>query len=184
MAFQKGISLFPQYQFKKGHKPTNGFKKGHPSYHTEKSKRKIGDRLKGRQLSENHKRHLEKPHKGIPWNKGKTKRDYPQLSNSGVKKGETSKENHWNWQGGKSFEPYTIDWTESLRRTIRERDKYICQLCEKSQGDRAHSIHHIDYIKSNCNPNNLITLCVNCNSKVNKNRNYWTDYFNKCHRII
>jgi len=82
-----------------------------------------------------------------------------------------------NWQGGKSFEPYSVDWNETLRQSIRERDRYICRLCGKSQGDRAHSVHHIDYCKQNCNPDNLITLCVSCNVKVNKNRNYWTDYF-------
>ena len=81
------------------------------------------------------------------------------------------------WKGGISFEPYTTDWTESLRRTIRERDRYTCQLCGKPQGDRVHSVHHIDYDKKNCNPENLITLCCSCNTKVNSNREYWTNYF-------
>jgi len=83
-----------------------------------------------------------------------------------------------NWQGGLSFEPYSIDWTETLRRSIRERDHYICQLCNALQGDKAHSVHHIDYDKKNCNPNNLITLCCRCNSKVNGNRNIWIRVFN------
>ena len=86
-------------------------------------------------------------------------------------------EKHYNWRGGVSFEPYTIDWTATLRRSIRERDKYICQLCGIIQGDRAYCIHHIDYDKKNCNPDNLITLCVRCNPKVNFNRKYWTQYF-------
>ncbi len=90
-----------------------------------------------------------------------------------------NKEQHWNWQGGKSFEPYSLDWTASLRRTIRERDHYICQLCQKEQGDIAHDVHHIDYNKQNCDPKNLITLCHICNIKVNHNREYWTNYFNK-----
>ena len=88
-----------------------------------------------------------------------------------------SGEKHYNWQGGKSFEPYSTDWTQSLRRTIRERDRYTCQLCSKPQGDRVHSVHHIDHNKKNCNPNNLITLCAGCNTKVNYNRIYWIDYF-------
>ena len=82
------------------------------------------------------------------------------------------------WRGGKSFEPYTIDWTETLRRSIRERDNYTCQLCGKLQSDRAFSIHHIDYNKRNCNPENLITLCIDCHPKTNFNRKYWTKYFN------
>ena len=82
-------------------------------------------------------------------------------------------EKHWNWQDGISFEPYSIDWTEILRRSIRERDNYICQLCRQY----GNTVHHIDYDKKNCNPKNLITLCISCNIKVNKNRKYWTNYF-------
>lgn len=90
---------------------------------------------------------------------------------------ERSGKRHWNWRGGTSFEPYTIDWTETLRISIRERDCYICQLCEKKQGDRAHSIHHIDYDKKNCDPRNLITLCVSCHNKTNSHRSFWKRYF-------
>lgn len=82
------------------------------------------------------------------------------------------------WRGGVSFLPYTIDWTRSLRISIRERDKYICQICGEIQGDYVHSVHHIDYNKLNCNPNNLITVCVRCHSKTNRNRDYWIKYFN------
>ena len=77
------------------------------------------------------------------------------------------------WKGGISFEPYTTDWTETLKQSIRERDRYTCQLCHNS----GNSIHHIDYVKKNCNPTNLITLCKKCNSKVNFNRNKWIKYF-------
>jgi hypothetical protein len=27
-----------------------------------------------------------------------------------------------NWQGGKSFEKYTLEWTDTLRESIRQRD--------------------------------------------------------------
>jgi len=45
------------------------------------------------------------------------------------------------------------NWTETLRRSIRERDGYICQMpgCNKQQGDKAFDVHHIDYNKENCN---------------------------------
>ena len=82
-------------------------------------------------------------------------------------------ERHWNWQGGKSFEPYSADWQEHLRQSIRRRDGYICQLCYLY----GNSVHHIDYDKKNCKPDNLIVLCISCNSKVNANRKYWTKYF-------
>ena len=90
-----------------------------------------------------------------------------------------SGENSIFWRGGTSLELYPVDWIETLRRSIRERDNYVCQVCSKLQGDIAHAIHHIDYDKKNCNPNNLITLCINCHVKTNFNRQYWIEYFNK-----
>lgn len=87
--------------------------------------------------------------------------------------------NHPTWLGGKSFEPYTIDWTKTLRQSIRERDQFTCQLCKENQQDRALSIHHIDYNKTNCNPDNLISLCVPCHAKTNFNRNKWKKMFTK-----
>lgn len=80
--------------------------------------------------------------------------------------------NHF-WQGGKSFELYPIDWTDKLKITIRERDKYTCQICI----EYGSAVHHIDYNKNNCNPENLITLCHSCHCKTNFNRKKWIDYF-------
>lgn len=122
-------------------------------YHSEETKKKISKFQKGRKkppFSEEHKRRIGKGHSG---------------------------EKCYFWKGGIFLKLYSIDWTETLRRSIRERDRYICQLCGGLQGDRVHSVHHIDYDKLNCNPNNLITLCNSCNVKVNSNRKRWTNYF-------
>src|ERR1035437_9470637 len=81
------------------------------------------------------------------------------------------------WKGGISFEPYSLDWTSTLRKSIRERDHYLCRICGVSQGDNAHDVHHIDYNKKNCNPINLIVLCHPCHSKTNQNRDKWLKYF-------
>jgi hypothetical protein len=102
---------------------------------------------------------------------------------SGYKPVGMKKDKHWNWQGGLSEKGYSVDWTATLKRSIRERDRYVCQLCNKPQEGEAHSIHHINYDKLNCNPNNLITLCRPCNAKVNYRRNYWKDYFQKIIKI-
>ena len=80
---------------------------------------------------------------------------------------------HYNWKGGKSFEIYGMDWTETLKRSIRERDNYICQICSLYGND----VHHIDYTKEHCNPANLITLCRSCHLKTNHNREYWKEKF-------
>ena len=58
---------------------------------------------------------------------------------------------------------------ETSESNIRERDNYICQICSQY----GNYVHHIDYNKTNCNPNNLITLCIKCHSKTNFNREYW-----------
>ena len=135
--------------------------------HSKETKRKISIALKGKIRSLKHSLNISKAKKG-----------FHSSPKTEFKKGMMSGINNYNWKDGKSFEPYTLDWTETLRRSIRERDRYTCQLCRELQGDRAHSVHHIDYDKKNCNPYNLITLCVKCNSTVNFNRDYWTDYFN------
>ena len=87
--------------------------------------------------------------------------------------------NHFNWIDGRSYEPYPAEFSEKLKRQIRERDGYICQACGISQDElgKTLAIHHIDYNKHNNNPNNLITLCQSCNNKANHNREYWIEYF-------
>lgn len=84
----------------------------------------------------------------IPWNKGM--------------KGYNSGEQCNFWKGGVSSAIYPVDWTETLRRGIRERDKYMCQRCGKAQGDRALDVHHIDENRENNDVENLITFCHSC----------------------
>jgi len=65
----------------------------------------------------------------------------------------------------------------TLKRSIRERDNYTCRICGKQQTEITFAVHHKDYDKKNCNPDNLITLCRSCHSKTNQNRDYWLNYF-------
>ena len=90
--------------------------------------------------------------------------------------------NHWNWQGGLSFEPYPLGWNKTYKKQIRERDNNQCQICGKLEIElkgfhKKLSIHHIDYDKKNIDPNNLISLCIPCHLKTNGNRDYWYAYF-------
>jgi len=178
------------FQFKKGHKPS------------EKVKKKISESLIGKKPSEKTKRKMSLARLGKKHSRETRKKI--SLANSGKRKPPFTEEHkrkiseslrgkipknfetmkrpfeggnkHPSWRGGKSFEPYSTDWTETLKRSIRERDHYICQLCSK---EPAITVHHIDYNKKNCNPDNLITLCKKCNPKVNFNRDYWKKYFNE-----
>ena len=93
------------------------------------------------------------------------------------------RENNPNWQGGKSFEPYTIDFNDRFKELIRKRDNYMCQLCTLFEEDAKKLynknliVHHIDYNKLNSFFQNCISLCSKCSSIVNFNRPHWTKFF-------
>jgi len=94
-------------------------------------------------------------------------------------KGQTSKEKNVNWLGGKSFEPYGVEFNKELRNYIRQKYNYRCQQCFRHQDElnRKLSIHHIDFNKRNNSENNLIPLCNICHLQTNYNRQEWTKYF-------
>lgn len=87
------------------------------------------------------------------------------------------------WQGGISLEPYGDGFDDNLRRSIRERDGFECQLCGRSQKEnrqlynRRLPVHHIDYDKENHSSENLITLCSVCHPKTNINRDHFQQLF-------
>lgn len=75
--------------------------------------------------------------------------------------------------------PYPDEFNEALKKYIYIRDNGICQYC-KTSVNGSHAVHHIDYDKLNCNPNNLVLLCKKCHGKTNYNREYWMKYlYNK-----
>ena len=97
--------------------------------------------------------------------------------------------NHPQYLDGKSKEPYTLEFNEQLKESIRKRDNYECQNCNITEEEHLIVIgmnlpvHHIDYDKNNCKENNLITLCVSCNVRANYNRNYWQDFYKNKVRV-
>jgi len=81
--------------------------------------------------------------------------------------------NHPSWKGGISCEPYCFEWTsKEFKDFIKERDDYKCLNPDCWGTSKRLSIHHIDYNKKNCGPENLITLCISCNSRANKDRKW------------
>lgn len=91
---------------------------------------------------------------------------------------EMGEKNH-NWRGGKSFEPYGVEFNNELKEQVRKRDNYTCQECDKTQKELGCKldIHHIDYDKENNNPENLISLCRSCHVQTNFGREEWMKYF-------
>lgn len=165
---------------------------------SEECKRKIGLIHKGKILSITQKRLISKRNKGSKRTK-ETKRKMslsamarlPDSEETRRKKGLVHKgkkfsdsrkkamslarkgSNCYNWQGGKSFEPYGVEFNNDLKELIRKRDNYKCRICNKKQTNRRHVVHHIDYNKINSDPKNLITLCISCHMKTNYNKNEW-----------
>ena len=166
-----------------------GNKRGLGYIHTEETRKRISEMNKGKIISLEVRKKLSQIQKEKWKNDKITERQKEVLFKKGehrslgneFKKGEVrfKGETASNWQGGISFEPYGLAWTKQLRESIRERDNYVCQLCNKHQSQlkRKLSIHHIDYIKTNIFTFNLISICVNCHIITNNNRNHWTTFF-------
>ena len=120
---------------------------------TEEQKRKIGDAHLGRKRSEETKRKMS-------------------LAAMGEKSSQ--------WKGGIAHEPYCEIWADKeYKADIRERDGNVCQNTDCWKTSDKICIHHIDYDKKNCPPQNLITICFSCNSRANTDREHWTAYYRK-----
>jgi len=122
------------------------------------------------------------------WNNGLSKETDPRLMKMSIdatgKKqpnGAKSKYGELNpaWRGGVTWEEYSREWQGCLKEAIRKRDDYQCQECNLPQTNFKYnlSVHHIDYNKKNCDPENLIALCHSCHSKTNFKREYWQNRF-------
>jgi len=110
-----------------------------------------------------------------PWNKGKTKEEYP----NGIKSGP----DHGNWCGNaRGLNDLAV--MKKFKLSIMRRDKYTCQHC----GDKNHAgrgsrirleVHHIVSIAENeslaFEPTNAITLCATCHRAT---ENYGTKVVN------
>ena len=83
------------------------------------------------------------------------------------------------WKGGKSFEPYGVDFNSELKHLVKRRDNYTCRLCSGKHKNQDLHVHHIDYNKMNNDPINLITLCNSCHAKTNGDRNKWEKFLTK-----
>lgn len=127
-------------------------------------------------------KHLTKKHiEGIRKSRvGKYLSDITKHKIASAHQGRWKGEKNPNWRGGISFELYPSAWTPELKQSIRQRDIFTCQICNKYP---AFDVHHIDYDKKNCEPENLITLCHKCHSRTNFNRKYWISYFKKIENI-
>ncbi len=115
------------------------------------------------------------------WNKGLTKETDDRIMKCSINASKKIGELSPSWRGGKSYEPYTLDFNNKLKKAIKERDG-CCTLCNIGFEDlkllkRQIHIHHIDYNKLNSFMQNCVTLCNSCHPKTNFNRTQWIIFF-------
>jgi len=108
-------------------------------------------------------------------NKGKKKSEEHKQKLSIVKQ----KQNNPNWQDGKSFEIYPMEFNKKLKQFILERDNYTCQCPDCEHKTTTLDAHHIDYDKKNSSLENVITLCRSCHAKTfgKNNRIYFIEFY-------
>lgn len=165
---------------------------------SEETKKKISLKRSGGKLSDEHRKKLSEARIGkSSWMKGKHHSEESKRLNRERHIGKRrspeaiekfkrshSKEKHWNWRGGISNNPYPLIFNSTLKLKIRTRDNFTCCLCGKTEREelerinRVLCVNHIDFDKNNCEERNLNTLCASCNIKINREREYWTNYFN------
>lgn len=97
---------------------------------------------------------------------------------------ENSGENCSLWVDGKSFAPYSLNWNNTFRKSIRRRDAYLCVICDRHQDEfnRSHCVHHIDGDKMNTTKENCISLCHRHHMIVEKSgkaQSFWGYRFRK-----
>ena len=80
---------------------------------------------------------------------------------------------HWNWRGGISCEPYCDVWLDKeFKDSIKKRDGNKCLNPECNGIIKRLCLHHINYNKKDCRLENLITICLSCNTKANYDREW------------
>ena len=156
--------------------------------HSEKTKNLMSISHKGKIFSDEHRKNIGLGHKiynqlnGHPLKNKTYEQIYGNEKAIEVLK-KKSGQNHWNWQGGLSFQPYSGNFNKVFKKEIISRDGYLCLKCGMREEDNRKlfgcrmSIHHVDYNKSLTIKENCCSLCHRCNIEVNFNRKSWTKFF-------
>jgi hypothetical protein len=61
---------------------------------------------------------------------------------------------------------YPFEFSKRLKKSIKRRDKYICQCCYSEFESRGLDVHHVDRNIHNNDDKNLITVCKSCHRAI------------------
>jgi hypothetical protein len=149
---------------------------------SEEHKKNLSKSLKGIKIgpqSEEHKKKISEGMKGI--NKGR--KIGPSSTETRKKQSEALKGKYMGpessqWRGGISCEPYCDVWLDKdFKDSIKERDENKCLNPDCWSNTKRLSLHHINYNKKDCKLTNLITLCISCNGRANKDRDWHQSWY-------
>ena len=156
---------------------------------SEETKRKISASRKGKPKSTEHRKKIGDVHRG----KIVSEETRKKMSDAriGKKLAEETKrkmsdgrrrgENHPNWMGKDHNRIYPPEFFR-VRNLVLNRDGDQCWNPGCWGTAKRMSVHHIDFDKNNNRLTNLIALCMSCNNRANKGREFWTAYYQKLMR--
>lgn len=90
---------------------------------------------------------------------------------------ETKKKISMSHTGKSKWDGFVYDYrypgfSKWIKKKVRERDSYTCQVCSKDlRGTKNHRVHHIDGNKKNSSEGNLILVCSLCHSAIHGRTN-------------
>lgn len=158
---------------------------------TGETRRKISDRTKIAMNRDGVKEKVSKASKEM-WSREGFRENYEKIIRkirnkewrdriSASRKGKCLGEENPNWKDGRSFAEYCQEWRDKeYKDSIKsDRDKNRCQNPFCAGRSYRIDLHHINYIKKDCRPSNLITLCRSCHSITNWHRTVWQEFFYK-----
>ncbi len=91
-------------------------------------------------------------------------------------------ENSCHWRGGISRKGYCKEFRAPFKEEIKALDEFECKNPYCYSGKNL-SVHHIDYVKTNCVWLNLITVCRSCNTRANYHRRYWKRLYKRIRKF-
>jgi len=67
---------------------------------------------------------------------------------------------------------------KNIKIQLKKRDGNKCLNPDCWGTSKKLHLHHINYIKKDCRPQNIITLCISCNTRSNKDREWHQAWYN------